>query len=366
MSIINVIGGGGVKPYKLTLLSQRSALAFTVPSNTDFVVRNFGATIPSNAVFVLCVSDYSQPGGATISDLGLWFRAGGQTIIPFVRSIGNFVSCSRTFIVPVVNKVCTSYNPGAVFNALIYVVGYITEESPNSEGMFFYGLYSDLQVLTAGVAVAFTDINVHLALNGIAIPPPGYPKYAGFYAAVHHSANRSVWFRANGSADAGVEYKFQAGDVAHELLFLPCSEDGVVEYKTDVGDALNIWVEGVVLKVPGGISDHVFTSQFIYIPTAVLANDDAFHDVPTSNFPGVNITRYGKASIFSLGNSPTHLHIAYFRPKGGTNVQQYLSHSLCGTSSMLCFTGNNGLVEYRSNADASPWAYIGGELILGR
>jgi hypothetical protein len=326
---------------KLTLLNQRTALAFTVPANTNWTTYNFGDTVPSNTIVALCMLK-----GNGSSDIN--FRRVGDTS----GTCWSFGASNNSFdgaifaLIPVESQQTQSWNLGSVCAVDVYVVGYFTEET---EGDFYFEMFNqDNQVITNGTATAWTDVDI----SSLKVVDSGL-QIKGAYIVLDCATDQDVYFRAGGSAENGVLWE---PDIAypgpHLMGFIPVNSSGIFQYKTSSGNAINVYVEGLIHQASASISDRVRIYGSYNEESFASSNDSAWHTITPTND--------AKVFCVSAYRSPGQMNTCKVRPTGGTNNQISYYKPSCGQFTLLVAKGTGGSFDYWNNADAASTWFVGG------
>lgn len=325
---------------KLTLLNERSAKVFTILATSDWTEQTFGSTVPANTVVALCMLKFS-----TTNDL--YFKSTSTSTIKTLYSVG---SSAKSFngsifaLVPVANQKTWSQNIGASGAVDVYVVGYFVKDN---DGDFYFEMFSqDNQVITNGVATAWTDIDI----SGLKVEDGGL-QIKGAVIALDCATSQSVYFRAKGSSDAGVLWETDTNNPApHFIGFIPVSSAGVFQYKTSAGGAINVYAEGLIHTASASQSDNLRIETYNKETVSVIG-DSAWHTYT----PTFDAKVYGVHFL----HSPNAMGTFKVRPTGGTNAQIYGTKDSCGIFYLPAPKGTGGSIDYWSNEATSVSLFVG-------
>lgn len=328
---------------KLTLLNERSTKAFTIAAETSYTEYDFGTTIPTDTVVVLCMLR-----GYTANDLA--FKKTEAATRPITQySMGadakNFDG-SLFALVPVVGKTTWCSNAGASGAVDVYVVGYFVEDT---EGDFYFEMFDeDNQAITNGTATNWTSVNISSLQE-----EDGGLTIKGAYIALDCATDQDVYFRAGGNTSNGVLWETDTNDPGTHLLGMTSvNSSGIFEYKTSAGNAINVYVEGLIHEASASVSDKLRISDDNE-ESITMVSDSTWNEYT----PGFTAKVYGVHMV----QSPNSLNYAKTRPKGGTNAQNWMKKDSCGIYMILTAEGTGGAFEYWSDAagGGSHYVYIG-------
>ena len=314
--------------YKLTLANVRSAKAFTIAAGSDWTEQSFGSTVPSNTVLALCMVKSTTAGD-------VYFKATSGDDIQTAYSIGSSAAAfdgAWFALIPVANQKTWTSNLGASGAFDVYVVGYFTEEV-SGNGFYFEMFNQDNQVITNGAVTDWTDVDI----SSLKVTGEDYT-IQGAYIALDCQTDQNVYFRAGGSSDDGVLWEPDTNDPGTHLLgFIPVNSSGVFQYKTG-GNAINVYVEGLIHTVAESLSDGLQISDY-NVETNTMYADSAWHTIGTE-ISDVKI-------ICAAGlKSPDALNAYKVRAAGASNTQIFVDKDSCTIFSILVALPATGYGEH--------------------
>jgi len=332
-----------------TFVQTISATAGWTMQTVDFSSPSFG--VPDNAIAVLCLVNQSATGSSdfvfTLEDYsngaGYWMRSS--------RSNDNSYF-SLAYLRGNDDKKAHCFNAGTAATVGIYMYGYIIETNGTSEyGTEWNYLNTEQQILTNGDAVSWTNVNSSSYISGTV---------SGVWVSVTTASDQTIYFRQNGSSEAGILVLASSDSPQH--LLIPTDNYGAFQYYTSSGSIVNIYLLTYLKKVNIDAGDRFL--PYNNTKWTGLTCDSNWHSLNLTTTPNIGNSiadKMGEAK-FVIAHSEEGVsasHTDKMRKSYTSNVQNYLYIGGCGRQPFIIGVNESFSIDYWFSYNPTDLAILG-------